>query len=214
MTGRSYPDLVTAAYGLDIETDTAHGGLDPRTSPVVAAALASESGVTVIRGPEARLLRELDAILALLAPGVIVTWNGSGFDLPFLADRARRHGLRIGLRLSLDPGIVRFHPPLPGHAGFYRASWHGHDHLDAYLAYRALAAEDEGSLALKAVAARRGLAAVEVDRSRIHELEPEELASYVASDAGLALALARARWEEAVAFLDRVPAGVPLAAGA
>ena len=194
---------MTAAYGLDIETDTSKGGLDPRTSPILAVALASDSGVTVIRGPETRILREIDLILGLLAPGVIVTWNGSGFDLPFLADRARRHGLRLGLRLSLDPGIVRFHAPLPGHAGFYRASWHRHDHLDAYLAYRALAGEDEGSLALKAVAARRGLAAIEVDRSRIHQLSPEDLASYVASDAGLALALARARWDEAVAFLDR-----------
>ncbi|MHB1923861.1 MAG: 3'-5' exonuclease [Acidimicrobiales bacterium] len=196
---------MTAAYGLDIETDTSLGGLDPRTSPILAVALASDTGVTIIRGPETRILREVDSLLGLLAPGVIVTWNGSGFDLPFLADRARRHGLRLGLRLSIDPGIVRFHPPLPGHAGFYRASWYGHDHLDAYLAYRALATEDEGSLALKAVAARRGLSAVEVDRSRIHQLSPDDLASYVASDAGLALALARARWDETVAFLDRRP---------
>lgn len=202
---------MTPVYGLDIETDTAQGGLDPRLSPVVAVALASECGVTVMRGPEARLLREVDSILALVEPGVLVTWNGSGFDLPFLADRAGRHGIQLGLRLQLDAGIVRSHPPLPGHAGFYRATWYGHDHLDAYLAYRALAGADEGSLALKAVAARAGLDAVEVDRSRIHELEPEELASYVASDASLALTLARARWSETSAFVDRACV-LPLAA--
>lgn len=195
---------MTVAYGLDIETDTASGGLDPRSSPVVAVALASDSGVTVFRGPETRILREVDALLGVLAPGVLVTWNGSGFDLPFLSDRALRHGIELGLDLRLDPAIVRSHPPLPGHAGFYRARWHGHGHLDAYLAYRALAEDGEGSLALKAVAARRGLAALEVDRSRIHELEADDLASYVASDAALALALARTRWSEVEPFLDRV----------
>ena len=195
---------MTAAYGLDIETDTSSGGLDPRCSPVVAVALASDSGVTVLRGPEPRILREVDALLGVLAPGVLVTWNGSGFDLPFLSDRARRHGIVLGLDLRLDPAIVRSHPPLPGHAGFYRARWHDHGHLDAYLAYRALAEEGEGSLALKAVAARRGLTALEVDRTRIHELEPDDLATYVASDAALALALARTRWPEVEPFLDLV----------
>jgi hypothetical protein len=203
---------VTVAYGLDIETDTASGGLDPRSSPVVAVAVASDSGVTVVRGPESRILREVDALLGVLAPGVLVTWNGSGFDLPFLSDRARRHGIVLGLDLRLDPAIVRSHPPLPGHAGFYRARWHDHGHLDAYLAYRALAEEGEGSLALKAVAARRGLHALEVDRSRIHELEADDLATYVASDAALALALARTRWSEVEPFLDRV-GGIPVLAG-
>ena len=203
---------MTVAYGLDIETDTASGGLDPRSSPVVAVALASDSGVTVIRGPESRILREVDALLGVLAPGVLVTGNGSGFDLPFLSDRARRHGIALGLDLRLDPAIVRSHPPLPGHAGFYRARWHDHGHLDAYLAYRALAEEGEGSLALKAVAARRGLNALEVDRSRIHELEAEDLATYVASDAALALVLARTRWSEVEPFLDRIGGSRVLAA--
>lgn len=203
---------MTVAYGLDIETDTASGGLDPRSSPVVAVALASDSGVTVMRGSESRILREVDAVLGVLAPGVLVTWNGSGFDLPYLSDRARRHGVVLGLDLWLDPAIVRSHPPLPGHAGFYRARWHAHGHLDAYLAYRALAEEGEGSLALKAVASRRGLSALEVDRSRIHELEAEDLASYVASDAALALALARTRWAEVEPFQDRV-IGEPVLAG-
>ena len=203
---------MTVAYGLDIETDTASGGLDPRSSPVVAVALASDSGVTVMRGSESRILREVDAVLGVLAPGVLVTWNGSGFDLPYLSDRARRHGVVLGLDLWLDPAIVRSHPPLPGHAGFYRARWHAHGHLDAYLAYRALAEEGEGSLALKAVAFRRGLSALEVDRSRIHELEAEDLASYVASDAALALALARTRWAEVEPFQDRV-IGEPVLVG-
>lgn len=193
------------AYGLDIETDTARGGLDPRTCPVVAAAVATEADVRVAGGSEPSLLRNLDEMIRTLEPGVLVTWNGCGFDLPFLAYRARRCGVTLGLRTVLDKTIVHHHPPLAGHDGSYRGTWHGHGHLDAYLAYRSLVADRDGSLALKAVATRAGLEVVEVDRSRIHELEPAGLERYVASDARLALTLARARWAEAIAFLDRVP---------
>jgi DNA polymerase elongation subunit (family B) len=193
---------VTPTYGLDIETDTGCGGLDPRISPILAVAVASESDVVVIRGAEDGLLRQLDDYLAGLAPGIIVTWNGAGFDLPFLDDRARRFGVSLGLRIEPAPDIRRHHPPLPGHSGSYRATWHDHSHLDAYLAYRALAGDAGDSLALKAVAGRAGLDVVEVDRTRIHELAAADLERYVASDATLALALARARWSEILAFKD------------
>lgn len=202
VTGPAYPGPVTPLYGLDIETDTLRGGLDPRVCPIVAVALATDSGVHVAAGPETRLLREIDGLLRSLDPGIIVTWNGSGFDLPFLVERARRRRVSLGLRLREEPGVTRTHPPLPGHASCYRASWHGHDHLDAYLAYRSLARGDEGSLALKAVAARAGFEVLEVDRSRIHELDPGLLARYVASDARLAVELARTRWGELLGFRD------------
>ncbi|HZU71479.1 MAG TPA: hypothetical protein VE990_01790, partial [Acidimicrobiales bacterium] len=104
--------MLTAAYGLDIETDTSRGGLDPRRCRIVAAALATEAYVVVMTGPEKRILANLDDKLARLPDGVLVTWNGSSFDLPFIADRAARLGLRLGLQLRLDPAIVRSHPPL------------------------------------------------------------------------------------------------------
>jgi uncharacterized protein YprB with RNaseH-like and TPR domain len=188
--------VTTPAYGLDIETDTATGGLDPRCCRILAAALATDDGVRVLTGTEASILSGLDSEIATLAPGVLVTWNGSSFDLPFIADRARRVGVRLGLSLVLDPTIVRSHPPLPGHEGSYRARWHGHGHLDAYLAYRSLLADTGESCALKAVARRAGLAVLEPDPSRVHELSAPELRRYVASDARLALALAKARWAE------------------
>ena len=190
------------AYGLDIETDTAAGGLDPRCCRVLAVAVAAAEGTVVLTGPEDRLLRRLDARLAGLPAGWIVTWNGSAFDLPFLADRARHHGVALGLRLRLDPAIHRSHPPLPGHAGSYRATWHGHGHLDAYLAYRELLSGTGASCGLKAVARRAGLPIVEADAARIHELPPAELRRYVASDAVLALRLAQARWEESLRYAD------------
>ena len=188
------------AYGLDVETDTAHGGLDPRCSRILAAALAGSEGVTVLTGTEAHLLAGLDRLLACLPPGVLVTWNGSGFDLPFLADRARTCGVALGLRLELDPLIVSRHPPLPGHQGAYRARWHAHTHLDAYRAWRSL--QSEGSGALKDVARRHGMEVVDADAARVHELDPDHLRRYVARDAELALELARGRWEEMNGFAD------------
>ena len=188
------------AYGLDVETDTSCGGLDPRACRILAAAVARDDGVAVLTGPEPALLARLDGILAALPAGVLVTWNGSGFDLPFLADRARRCGVVLGLDIVVDPGITSRHPPLAGHPGLYRARWHGHRHLDAYRAYRTL--QSEGSCALKAVARRHGLPVVEAEPTRIHELAPDQLRRYVARDAELALLLARARWTEVRPFTD------------
>ena len=55
---------------------------------MVAVGLATPLGDEVLLGDEATLLRRLDRRLAELPPGIIVTWNGSSFDLPFLATRA------------------------------------------------------------------------------------------------------------------------------
>ncbi|HAS09934.1 MAG TPA: hypothetical protein DCS55_05345, partial [Acidimicrobiaceae bacterium] len=83
-------------YGLDIETDTTVDGLDPNVSRIVAVALSTELGDELFDGPEDELLAELDLRLGELAPGVLATWNGSAFDLPFIADRAVRWRLRLG----------------------------------------------------------------------------------------------------------------------
>src|SRR3954447_9178200 len=91
-------------YGLDIETDTSVDGLDPAVARIIAVAVAGPRGVRVFDdSDEALLLDRLDWHLASLEPGVIATWNGAAFDLPFLDDRARALGVRLGLRLTLDP---------------------------------------------------------------------------------------------------------------
>ncbi|MBN2622127.1 MAG: hypothetical protein JXA83_02105 [Acidimicrobiales bacterium] len=183
-----------AIYGLDIETDTTIDGLDPAVSPVVTVALSTTSGDEVFTGPEPDLLAAVDHRLATLEPGIIATWNGGAFDLPFLADRAGACRVELGLVLERDPTVVLSRGPLPGHTGAYRATWHGHRHLDAYRVYRG----DVGrvlqvSCSLKAIARVVGLAPVEVDRARIHELPAEVLDAYVASDARLARVLAERR---------------------
>ncbi|MCU1455084.1 MAG: hypothetical protein JWN46_3230 [Acidimicrobiales bacterium] len=192
-------------YGLDIETDTTINGLDPAVAPVLTVALSSDGYDEVFSGPEALLLADLDRRLADLPPGILATWNGAAFDLPFLAQRASMLQVEMGLRLRLDPSIGLRRAPLPGHAGAYRGRWYGHGHLDAYRLYRG----DVGpalrvSCSLKAIARLVGLAPLEVDRTRIHDLSNEALHAYAASDARLARVLAERRWPSAARYVDHL----------
>lgn len=154
-------------------------------------------------GTEAAILRELDAAILALAPGVITTWNGARFDLPFLDDRAAQAEISLGLRLAADPHYRSRHEPLPGHQGGYSAQWYQHRHLDAYAVYRA----DVGAMmhlpcGLKSLAKFVGLSPVEVDRERIHDLSAQELHDYVASDAIMTRELALRRWNTAHRHID------------
>jgi DNA polymerase family B, exonuclease domain len=200
-------------YGLDIETDTTTDGLDPQVGRVLAVAVASGEHTVVLTDPdEATLLARLDRHLGELAPGVIVTWNGARFDLPYLATRADRLDVSLGLVLRPDPAQRSHHEPLPGHAGAYRARWGDHAHLDIYRTYRA----DVGPVfrmpcSLKAIAGLAGLSPVEVDASQVHVLGGPELAAYVASDAVCTRELARRRWPTARLAVDVVAAPMPAA---
>jgi len=179
--------------------------LDPAVAPIVAVALCGTDWSTVFDGDEADILTELDDAIRALEPGVIVTWNGSRFDLPFISDRARHLGLSLGLELTADPHHRSRHDPLPGHSGGYRATWYGHQHLDAYLVYRADVGASLGiPCGLKPLSRMLGLEPVEVDREAIHELSAEALNEYVASDAVLARELAIRRWPTAQRAIDRV----------
>ena len=201
--------IVTSAhrpltYGLDIETDTTVDGLDPSVAAVVAVAVVGRDLEVVLDGDEASLLRGLDELMADLAPGVVVTWNGAAFDLPFLADRARCRGIGLGLELRHDPTIPR-RDPWPARPGAYRASWYGHRHLDGYQLYRADVGVALGlSCGLKPLSRLVGLPVVEVDREHIHLLDDPTRRAYVASDARLARLLVERRWNTARRAIDRL----------
>jgi uncharacterized protein YprB with RNaseH-like and TPR domain len=185
------PGLV---YGLDIETDTTVDGLDASVAPVVAVALCTEKHEHVFDGDEAHILRGVDQLLQALDPGILVTWYGSGFDLPFLQVRSTMAGIELGLRLEARDDL-----------GGVRASWHQHHHLDAYRVYR----NDLGRLldvscSLKSVARLLGYRPVEVDIEHLHQLDRSELSSYVASDARLGRAAALRRWTTAAPFIDQL----------
>ncbi len=194
----------SVVYGLDIETDTTIDGLDPAVAAVVTVALSAPGYEEVFTGDEGGLLTRLDERLDELEPGVIATWNGSAFDLPFLADRAARNDVPVGLSLRPDPTLST-RSPLPGHRGAYRASWYDHRHLDAFRVYRG----DVGpalriSCSLKSIARFVGLAPIEVDRTRIHDLSNEALHAYAASDARLARILTERRWATASRGIDPI----------
>lgn len=189
----------TPMYGLDIETDTSVDGLDPSVAAVVAVAVAApdEDVVLLSDGDEEELLRGLDDLLGELDPGLLVTWNGSGFDLPFLAERFLIAGVRTGLRLWPDPlrGVD---------SGVFRGRWYGHDHLDGFRLYRA---DVGGSLGfpcgLKPMARLVGLTPVEVDRATLHLLDASAVRDYVSSDARLARELVLRRGRAATLSTDR-----------
>jgi DNA polymerase elongation subunit (family B) len=192
-------------YGLDIETDTTIDGLDSAVAPVVTVALSHDAHDEVFSGDETSILARLDRRLSELDPGVLATWNGAAFDLPFLADRAALLEIPMGLRLLHDPNLRMDHQPLPRHRGAYRARWHRHGHIDAYRLYRG----DVGpalrvSCSLKSIARLVGLAPLQVDRAHIHDLSREVLHAYAASDARLARVLTERRWGTASRFVDRL----------
>ena len=202
-------------YGLDIETDTSSDGLDPGVARVVAVAVSSAGrGDVVFTGSEAALLGALDDHLLALPPGVLVTWNGGAFDLPFLASRAERVQTPLGLELAWDPAGYRpGRTPLPGSLGTYAGVWHDHVHVDAYRAWRTLVDADS-PCGLKAVARAEGFEPVEVDDiTRLHALPLADVRRYVASDAALTRQLAERRWRDVRRFVDRLPPGGQLALG-
>lgn len=191
---RTITSVSTPLYGLDIETDTAVDGLDPAVAAVVAVAVSTGDVDHVLTGPERDILERVDVLLATLPPGVVVTWNGAGFDLPFVAERARRLGVRLGLELWQDP----FEEP-----GVRRGRWHGHDHVDGYRVYRADVGRSLGlPCGLKPLSRLVGLAPVEVDRASMHLLDRPTIEAYVASDARLARELVLRRWPTAARAAD------------
>jgi len=193
-------------YGLDIETDTTVNGLDPTQAEIVAIALTmphSSVHDVVLTGPEAQMLNDLDQLLLELPPGVLVTWNGAAFDLPFLAERARRAGVPMHLRLAEDPSLDDARRPSRDGRSAYRASWGAHRHLDGYRLYRADVGRALGlPCGLKPMAKLVGLEPVEVDREQIHQLSAQDLHEYVASDARLARELVVRRLPAAARFAD------------
>lgn len=190
-------------YGLDIETDNTEDGLDPAVASVRAVALSGRTFDELFVGDEVEILRALDDRLAALPTGVVATWNGSAFDLPFLADRARILGVELGLKLRLDRRLTLHRAPLPGHAGAYRASWHDHGHLDTFRIY---GSSDSAAqrLSLRSLGRLVGLGAHDVHPARTQTLSNEALHACAPSDARLARVLAERRWPAAARMIDRV----------
>lgn len=199
---RTAPSSIPQCYGLDIETDTTVDGLDASCSAIVAVAVSTASGDEVFLGDEEDILTSTDRFLATLEPGLLITWNGSSFDLPFILERGARLGLSLGLRAGREPSGS------DAVAGARASRWWSHRHIDGYRLYRADVARILGvSCGLKPLSRLVGLTPVEVDRTKIHELESAEIRDYVASDARLARELVLRRMPAAISHVDPLPAG-------
>lgn len=192
-----------AIYGIDIETDTSRNGLDPAVASVLTIALSGRAFDEVFIGDEATLLHALDARLASLAPGIVATWNGATFDLPFIADRARLLGVDLSLRLCLDRRLTMDRTTLPGHGGAYRGAWGHHAHLDTFRLYGPPTAPSPWT-SLRTIGRMVGLGGQGGPADRTHDLANEALHAHAASDARLARVLAERRSAAALRLVDRL----------
>lgn len=189
---------------LDIETDTSPltqeekdagftaRGLDPHITPITSIALATEHHTAVFDGPtEEDIIKHATMALDSLEAGLIVTWNGAVFDLPFIVDRAKLYDLDPGFSLIPNPAIVPKYDPTPGHEGGYTSYWGQATHVDVAYLVKADAELRGVKWSLKPYAQSIGLDPVEVDREKMHELTPAQLCEYVASDARVTLEVAK-----------------------
>lgn len=169
---------------LDIETT----GLDPRTARVVAVALSSRGFEDVLtEESEPPLLENLERTIAgLPADATLVTWNGEGFDLPFLADRYSLHGIPTSLRLRPRNVTGKYGRPR------FEATWGGRPHVDIAYAYRSRAESLGVEWSLKPLARALGHEPIEVDRrgESIEKMPVRLLKEYASSDARVTATLA------------------------
>lgn len=191
-------------YGIDIETD-ATGAVDPAVAAIRTVALSGAAFDEEFTGPEADLLRALNARLATLPSGVLATWNGATFDLPYIADRARVLGIELDLQLCRDRRLTFGRSLLPGHAGAYRGAWGNHGHVDTFRLY----GHADGPpvwTSLRTIGRLIGLGTTPTVARHHDDLVNEALHAHARSDARLARVLAERRCAAALRLVDQIEA--------
>jgi DNA polymerase elongation subunit (family B) len=177
---------------VDIET----AGLSPTEAGarVILVAVAHEDGSEVIDGEEPDILRQLSEAIRRRDPDVIEGHNIFGFDIPYLAARAKQHGLpldwgrdgselRFGRRRRCAIG-GRTRPFVPAYV-------RGRHIIDTMLAVQRFDAQsgELESYGLKEVAEQLGLAEkgrITVDQAQMErewEADPDRVREYSRQDA-------------------------------
>ncbi len=191
----------------DLETT----GLDPRRDRMFMVAVRDCHGDTTLLeadgrddAAEADLIRRLVAAIVTADPDVIENHNLHGFDLPFLATRARLLGVplvlaRTGRAGLLERAALRGTPRTDDPSRRVRYVIPGRELIDTLDAVRRhdFSARDLPSHGLKAVARHFGLARegrIEIRGDRIftvYQTDPDRVRAYASSDVEEVAGLAR-----------------------
>jgi uncharacterized protein YprB with RNaseH-like and TPR domain len=181
------PDRI---YAFDTETDNSRGhGLNPLKAGFTDLSLATSTGEQVFTdADEAAMLRAFDAAVYGLPAGLMSTWNGTHFDLPFLDTRFEHVGMiHHSFTFVPTPQFPPKYELLPGHDSGLTATILSktgvHAHLDIAYAFKPIAARLGAKWGLKPVAKALGFEVIEVDRQQMHLLTEQERQDYAVSDA-------------------------------
>jgi DNA polymerase elongation subunit (family B) len=211
--GLEFDDLRRLQF--DLETT----GLDFERDRIFMVAVRDPSGRTEVLEaegegdePEAALVRRLALRIQEADPDVIENHNLHGFDLPFLAHRARRLG--VAMDFGRAPGLRR-RPASRSHPLLRRLRYTvpGReliDTLDAVIRYD-FSARDLPGRGLKAVARHFGMASPTreyIPGARVYETfgsDPERVRRYAADDVAEVSGLARLLGGAAFALARMAP---------
>ncbi len=163
---------------------------------IVAIGLADQTGWTDVIGgkdmPEKEILAQFVRCIQTRDPDVLEGHNLFHFDLPYIATRAARHGVRVALGRDGSEPSQRSSQVVMGDrtTSYKRFDVYGRQIVDTFFLAQAYDQTHRAldSLGLKAVARHFGVAAEDrtyiagSDITRVFEEHPEELAAYVTDD--------------------------------
>lgn len=195
-------ELTDAQLGVDNQTivwsrtdtlSTPVGVLDDLTAPDVSVKAAADERAMIVA---------LFAWLQAQPAGLVVTWNGAGFDLPFLAHRIDKLQREAGLRLpatsfeytldDVETDNRRVNRKYGPHAGFdhgLRGRFGQHRHLDICFELEHVAADLDVKWSLKPVLAALGhdtdvggRDVNQIDRANLTDEDDLDRIAYAAND--------------------------------
>jgi DNA polymerase I len=223
-TGRTYFRDLTFEQLHRLQFDLETTGLDAGRDRIFMVAVRDATGATTLLeataeddAAEADLIQRLVATVTAADPDVIENHNLHGFDLPFLARRARLLG--VALTLGRVPRGLRQRPARRGIADEHDSARRIRyvapgreliDTMDAVMRY-GFSTGDLPWRGLKAVARHFGIAGpdrVYIPGDQIHEVyrrEPERVRRYAASDVEEVAGLARILGGAAFALARMAP---------